>query len=106
LQKLGEIVDMGDEIDLPATVWSLTGNKGPGVCEVGKAARELSEDQRRKVREALEAAGADSAMLRDFDLEANPATGANEFVFDPRTRPHEERSARRIPRWVEMAVAA
>lgn len=104
LTKLGELADMKDEIDLPATVWSLVGPDAPGVFEVGRAARRCSSQQREALRQALAEAGADESTLRDFDLQAGPPTGGDTgFPFRPSTAPANPSAARVPLQWAEAA---
>lgn len=81
LSRLGELVDMHDRIDLPATAWSLVRKRGPGVVKVAQAARSLTDDQRALLRDALERAGADQTILRDFDMYGGGQGAGGTFVF-------------------------
>lgn len=72
LARLGELVETGDEIDLPATLWSLIQPEGPGVITLSKAAARLALSTRNALRQGLSDAGADTTVIRDFDLSAFP----------------------------------
>lgn len=70
---LGELADSGGDIDLPAAVWGLI---GPGVSDIvnlAAAAGRCTPEQRNRIREALEAAGAGQDILRDYDLHSRVA---------------------------------
>lgn len=68
LQRLNELVDSADRIDLPTTLWSLIGPEGPGTGKLAlAAAKYCDETQRDKLRQALIEAGADQQTLEEFD---------------------------------------
>ena len=68
LEHLGELVEMKDEIDLPATSWSLIQDRGPGLRRVIEASARLSAKRRKILRSALATAGADDRTLQTFDV--------------------------------------
>ncbi len=65
LQRLGDLADSGDNIDLPATLWSLIGPIG--IKKLALQATKCSNNQRRILRKALIDAGADQQTLAKFD---------------------------------------
>lgn len=71
---LGRI--MGDEeIDHIGVAWHLA-RETPGPMELGQAAARLPDHLRDRVRNSLEEAGADLALLRDFDTAVLEATNS------------------------------
>lgn len=81
-------------IDLPVVAWSLA-TDCPGVIPLAKAAARLSDNQRDRLRAALETAGADEDFLQDFDLRADPSGGGTGFRFT--VRPRDPDAAQRRP---------
>lgn len=79
---LGELADTDQDINLPATVWSLFHPGVSNIIELGKAARRCTPEQRTRIREALEAAGAERDILRDYDSNSRSApTSTTEFPW-------------------------
>ncbi len=79
---LGELADTGQDIDLSATVWSLFDPGVSNIIELAKAARGCTPEQRTRIREALEAAGAERDILRDYDSNSRSApTSTTEFPW-------------------------
>ena len=100
LEHLGELVETDGEIDLPSTLWSLVGAHGPGIFRLAEFARRLVPDQQRRIREALDQAGATEAQLRDFDYTAAaPEAGDGDFAFPGGTAPGNVEAARTRPVW-------
>ncbi len=97
---LGELADTGQDINLPATVWSLFHPGVSNIIELGKAALRCTPEQRTRIREALEAAGAERDILRDYESNSERAPASSTgFVFG-HTPPH---SFRGPLRWQEAA---
>lgn len=67
LEQLSELVEMKAEIDLPTTLWSLIGPRGPGLTLIAEHAAMLTVEQAEQIRRALEEAGADADQLAQFD---------------------------------------
>lgn len=73
LLKIGELVRSEPEVHLPSAVWALLEPGGPSIFALGCGAAEGGKQVYDAVREALQRAGADANLLRDFDL-CRPAT--------------------------------
>jgi hypothetical protein len=100
LAHLAELADLGSEIDLPTTLWSLSRAYRPGLSDVAAAAARLSASQRDALRRALAEAGADAVMLRDFDLIATPPVStAGGFPWPAGTAPRNANAAKQRLRW-------
>ena len=98
LERIGELVDLADQIDLPATLWSLIGRRGPGLFKLAEFCERLSSEQRQTIRQALETAGADAGQLRDFDFKLSAKTPAEPgFQFPDGTNPVDPEAAKILP---------
>lgn len=99
LEHLGELIDQEEAIDLPTTLWSIIGPRGPGLAPLAEHSRGLPADKRHKVRSALETAGAQEHQLRDFDFLSCEPPVRDGFPFGPDTLPRNEEAARALPAW-------
>lgn len=107
LAKLGELGDSAAAIDLPATLWSLIGPEGPGIVALGKAAKHCTAAQRHVLRQALEEAGADQHILRDFDRYAKRHTkGDGRLPWLDKVVPDRPGFSRHRPRWTAPVAEA
>ncbi|MCP4594554.1 MAG: hypothetical protein GY842_27800 [bacterium] len=107
LARLGDLAEMGSQIDLATTIWSLVGQYGPGLLDLSRTAAKLTPQRRAVVRNALAEGGADENMLRRFDAEAEPtppASDVGEFPFAPDTVPPDRAAARQRPEWYPVAA--
>ena len=77
---LGELADTGQDINLSAAVWSLIGPGVSNIIALAEAARDCTTEQRTRIRGALEAAGAEQDILRDYDLHSR-STAARSSGF-------------------------
>jgi len=94
LTHLGTIA-IDDGIDLPPLIWKFATDY-PGAILLGAAASKLPIQSRAIIRKALAEAGADSDLLRDFDLNAVTELPQRGFRFDV-PPPRDEASARFRP---------
>ncbi len=79
---LGELADTGQDINLPATVWSLFHPGVSNIIELAQAARRCTPAQRTRIREALEAAGAERDILRVYESNSTGAPASpTKFLF-------------------------
>lgn len=106
LNGLGELVDMEGQIDLPSTLWSLIGPKGPGVSRVAEFARKLTEPMQHRVREALATAGADESQLARFAIaprvaEPKPAKAREKYDVFLCHNSQNKSAVTEIGKWLE-----
>lgn len=100
LDHLAELAQMEEEIDLPATLWSLLDGDGPGLAALAARSKALSEENRCAIRRALVTAGADEKQLRDFDFQlASAVLGGEEFPWSDDVVPKDPETAREHPQW-------
>ena len=106
LERLGELVGLADQIDLPATLWSLIGRRGPGMFRLIEFCERLSPENRQTIRRALESAGADAGQLRDFDFKLSAKTPAKPgFQFPEGTTPVDPKAAKKRPVYRPLQTA-
>lgn len=88
LARIGDLVASQPEVHLPSAVWALLEEGGPGVFDLGRAAAAGGDRVFAAVRAALERAGGDADLLRDYDLYSpGRAPGPTMAVLEDIRRP-------------------
>ena len=99
LEKLPEIL-ADRECDFSGLVWYMA-TEQPGLQVLAKAAQNLGEPEKQRLRELLKNAGGDAEML--LELESGERVNQFHHVVN---FPINRVAARRMPRWTEAPLAA